>query len=78
MQAIEFETQIHNSVIKIPAQFQLQTLQIARVIILLNETAETTQVMPNQSDRPLGLLNGKLNIDFANNFKMTEEEFLQP
>ncbi len=74
MQAIEFETQIHNGIIELPAQFQLQTTQTVRVIVLLDNSAHT---MPNKLNRPLGLLKGQLNAHFADDFKMTEEEFLQ-
>lgn len=33
-------------------------------------------VEANQSKRPLGLLAGRASVEFADDFKMTEEEFL--
>jgi len=75
VQAIEFAAQIQNGRIELPAQFQAwMNIQPVRVIVLLDH-AHTASIMPQQ--RPLGLLRGQLNVNFAEDFKMTEEEFLQ-
>jgi hypothetical protein len=77
MQAIEFAAQIQNGRIELPIQFQSWTnAQPVRVIVLLDQINTFTAITP-QPQRPLGLLRGQLNADFAEDFKMTEEEFLQ-
>jgi len=84
MQAIEFETQLRNGIIELPAQFQPYPTQTVRVIILLDNphTPLEPEIMPKtflnpELKRPLGLLKGQLNAHFADDFNMTEEEFLQ-
>ena len=77
MQAIEFAAQIQNGRIELPIQFQSWTnAQPVRVIVLLDQVNALPATAPRQQ-RPLGLLKGQLNVNFAEDFKMTEEEFLQ-
>jgi hypothetical protein len=77
MQAIEFAAQIENGRIELPTQLQSWTeAQTVRVIVLLDQVNTPTAIASKQQ-RPLGLLRGQLNVDFVEDFKMTEEEFLQ-
>lgn len=71
MNRTDIENQLLNEIHSLPIE-KLQS--ILDFVVKQRENLESTN---NLTKRPIGLLDGKVKCDISEDFKMTDEEFLQ-